>query len=157
LLLKPEEKTKIKKRERGNGSNERHYFILEETGRTFSDLKAPSECLLVSLTEVTLRGGKALGSEEGKALRSELRCRGNNLGRGFNVFGRTSTLEKLHQDHILISALGGLHVNEAVQRGIWIPTQQLLYDRGNPWKTLKELVPEAREREERESGGGSSE
>jgi hypothetical protein len=44
-----------------------------EWQQTFPDLKASSECLLVSLTEVPLRGGKALGSEEGKASGSELR------------------------------------------------------------------------------------
>jgi hypothetical protein len=79
--------------------------------------------------------------------------KGKNLGRGFNMYGRTSTLEDLHYDDILILPMGGLHVKHTVQRGILVPIQHLLYDRGNPWKTLKELVPEAREREERESGG----
>jgi hypothetical protein len=28
--------------------------------------------------------------------------------------------------------LGGLHVKHAVQRGIWAPTQYLLWDKGKP-------------------------
>jgi hypothetical protein len=37
-------------------------------------------------------------------------------------------------------SLGGLHVKHAVQRGIWVPTQHLLWDQGKPWKTLIELA-----------------
>jgi hypothetical protein len=29
--------------------------------------------------------------------------------------------------------LRGLHVNHAVQRGIWVPTQHFLWDEGKPW------------------------
>jgi hypothetical protein len=36
--------------------------------------------------------------------------------------------------------LGGLHVKHTEQRGIWIPTQHLLWDQGKPRKTLIELV-----------------
>jgi hypothetical protein len=35
---------------------------------------------------------------------------------------------------------GGLHENHAVQRGIWVPTQHLLWDQGKPRKTLIELA-----------------
>jgi hypothetical protein len=35
---------------------------------------------------------------------------------------------------------GGLHEKHAVQRGIWVPTQHLLWDRGKPRKTLIELA-----------------
>jgi hypothetical protein len=35
---------------------------------------------------------------------------------------------------------GGLHVQHAVQRGIWVPTQHLLWDQGKPRKTLIELA-----------------
>jgi hypothetical protein len=35
--------------------------------------------------------------------------------------------------------LGRLHVKHAVQLGIWVPTQHLLWDQGKPWKTLIEL------------------
>jgi hypothetical protein len=31
---------------------------------------------------------------------------------------------------------GGLHEKHAVQRGIWVPTQHLLWDQGKPRKTL---------------------
>jgi hypothetical protein len=34
---------------------------------------------------------------------------------------------------------GGLHEKHAVQRGIWVPTQHLLWDQGKPRKTLIEL------------------
>jgi hypothetical protein len=30
---------------------------------------------------------------------------------------------------------GGLHEKHAVQRGIWVPTQHLLWDQGKPRKT----------------------
>jgi hypothetical protein len=33
-------------------------------------------------------------------------------------------------------------VKHAVQRGIWVPTQHLLWNRGKPRKTLIELVGE---------------
>jgi hypothetical protein len=36
--------------------------------------------------------------------------------------------------------LGGLHERHAVQRGIWIPTQRLIEDRGKPRKTLIDLA-----------------
>jgi hypothetical protein len=36
--------------------------------------------------------------------------------------------------------LGALHVKHAVQRGIWVPTQQLLWDRGKPRKSLIEFA-----------------
>jgi hypothetical protein len=36
--------------------------------------------------------------------------------------------------------LGGLHERHAVQRGIWVPTQHLIWDRGKPRKTLIELA-----------------
>jgi hypothetical protein len=32
--------------------------------------------------------------------------------------------------------LGGLHVERSVQRGIWVPTQHLLYNRGKLQKSL---------------------
>jgi hypothetical protein len=35
---------------------------------------------------------------------------------------------------------GGLHEKDAVQRGIWVPTQHLLWDQGKPRKTLIELA-----------------
>jgi hypothetical protein len=34
---------------------------------------------------------------------------------------------------------GGLHVKHAVQGGIWVPTQYLLWDQGKSRKTLTEL------------------
>jgi hypothetical protein len=34
---------------------------------------------------------------------------------------------------------GRLHEKHAVQRGIWVPTQHLLWDQGKPRKTLIEL------------------
>jgi hypothetical protein len=40
----------------------------------------------------------------------------------------------------MMLTLGGLHERHAVQRGIWVPTQHLLWDRGKPRKTLVELV-----------------
>jgi hypothetical protein len=36
--------------------------------------------------------------------------------------------------------IGGLHEKHAVQRGIWVPTQHLLWDQGKPRKTLIELA-----------------
>jgi hypothetical protein len=36
--------------------------------------------------------------------------------------------------------LGGLHERHAVQRGIWVQTEYLLWDRGKPRKTLIELA-----------------
>jgi hypothetical protein len=36
--------------------------------------------------------------------------------------------------------LGGLHVKHAVQRGIWVLTQHLLWDHGKPWKNFIELA-----------------
>jgi hypothetical protein len=36
--------------------------------------------------------------------------------------------------------LGGLHVKHVVQRGIWVPTQHLLWDQGDSQKTLLELA-----------------
>jgi hypothetical protein len=36
--------------------------------------------------------------------------------------------------------LGGLHGKHAVQRGIWVPTQHLLWEQGKPRKTLIELA-----------------
>jgi hypothetical protein len=36
--------------------------------------------------------------------------------------------------------LGGLHGKYAVQRGIWVPTQHLLWNQGKPLKTLIELA-----------------
>jgi hypothetical protein len=33
-----------------------------------------------------------------------------------------------------------LHVKNAVQRGIWVPTQHLIWDKGKPWKSLIELA-----------------
>jgi hypothetical protein len=36
--------------------------------------------------------------------------------------------------------LGGLHGKHAVQLGIWVPTQHLLWDQGKPRKTLIELA-----------------
>jgi hypothetical protein len=35
---------------------------------------------------------------------------------------------------------GGLHEKHAVQRGIWVPTEQTLWDQGKPRKTLIELA-----------------
>jgi hypothetical protein len=35
---------------------------------------------------------------------------------------------------------GGLHEKHAVQRGIWVPTQHLLWDQAKPRKTLIELA-----------------
>jgi hypothetical protein len=35
---------------------------------------------------------------------------------------------------------GGLHVKHAVQRGIWVPTQHLLCDQGNPLCSRSGLV-----------------
>jgi hypothetical protein len=34
----------------------------------------------------------------------------------------------------------GLHEKHAVQRGIWVPSQHLLWDQGKPRKTLIELA-----------------
>jgi hypothetical protein len=39
-----------------------------------------------------------------------------------------------------LSLKRGLYVKHAVQRGIWVPTQHLLWDQEKPWKTLTELV-----------------
>jgi hypothetical protein len=36
--------------------------------------------------------------------------------------------------------LGGMHVKHAVQRGIWVPTQHLVWDQEEPRKTLIELA-----------------
>jgi hypothetical protein len=36
--------------------------------------------------------------------------------------------------------LGGLHEKHEVQRGIWVPTQHLLWDQGKPRKILIELA-----------------
>jgi hypothetical protein len=36
--------------------------------------------------------------------------------------------------------LGGLRGKHAVQRGIWLLTQHLLWDQGKPWKTLIKLA-----------------
>jgi hypothetical protein len=36
--------------------------------------------------------------------------------------------------------LGGLRVKQAVQRGIWVPTQHLLWDKWKPRGTLKDLA-----------------
>jgi hypothetical protein len=36
--------------------------------------------------------------------------------------------------------LGGLHVKHAVHRGIWVPTQYLLWNGGKPRKPLIELA-----------------
>jgi hypothetical protein len=41
---------------------------------------------------------------------------------------------------MLALSMGGLHVKQAVQRGIWTPTQHLLWNRGKPRKTLIELT-----------------
>jgi hypothetical protein len=35
---------------------------------------------------------------------------------------------------------GGLHEKHAVQRGIWVPAQHLLWDQTKPRKTLTELA-----------------
>jgi hypothetical protein len=35
---------------------------------------------------------------------------------------------------------GGLHEKHAMQRGIWVPTQHLLWDQGKPRNTLIELA-----------------
>jgi hypothetical protein len=35
---------------------------------------------------------------------------------------------------------GGLHVKHTEQRGIWVPTQHLLWDQGKPRTTLIELA-----------------
>jgi hypothetical protein len=40
----------------------------------------------------------------------------------------------------LLLSLGGLHVNHAVERRIWVPTQNLLWDQGNTRKNLIELA-----------------
>jgi hypothetical protein len=40
----------------------------------------------------------------------------------------------------LLLPLGGLHVKHAVQRGIWVLTQHLLWDQENPRKTLYALL-----------------
>jgi hypothetical protein len=37
-------------------------------------------------------------------------------------------------------SLGELHVKHAVQRGIWVPTQHLLWDQRKPKKTLIKLA-----------------
>jgi hypothetical protein len=49
------------------------------------------------------------------------------------------TLEGLYCNEFL-SNLGGLHMKQAVQRGIWVPTQHLLHGRGKPRKTLVDLA-----------------
>jgi hypothetical protein len=40
----------------------------------------------------------------------------------------------------LMLPLGWLHVKHAVQRGIWVPTQHLLWDKGKPRKNLIKLA-----------------
>jgi hypothetical protein len=40
----------------------------------------------------------------------------------------------------LVLPLGGLHEKHTVQRGIWVPTQHLLWGQGKPRKTLIELA-----------------
>jgi hypothetical protein len=42
--------------------------------------------------------------------------------------------------NLFMLPLGGLHVKHAVQRGIWVPTQHLLWDQESRWKTLIELA-----------------
>jgi hypothetical protein len=41
---------------------------------------------------------------------------------------------------LLMLQLGGLYVKHAVQRGILVPTQHLLWDEGKPRRTLIDLV-----------------
>jgi hypothetical protein len=43
-------------------------------------------------------------------------------------------------DGILMLTLRGLHERHAAKRGIWSPTQHLLWDRGKPRKNLIELA-----------------
>jgi hypothetical protein len=50
------------------------------------------------------------------------------------------TLGGLHLGEILKLTLGGLHVKHAVQRGIRVPTQRLLWDQGKPRKILIEMA-----------------
>jgi hypothetical protein len=49
-------------------------------------------------------------------------------------------LEGLHRSEIFMLPFRRLHVKHAVQRGIWVPTQYLLWDQGKPRKTLVELA-----------------
>jgi hypothetical protein len=46
----------------------------------------------------------------------------------------------VHEVKFLLLPLGGLHVKYAVQRGIWVPTQHLVWDQGKPRKTFIELA-----------------
>jgi hypothetical protein len=64
--------------------------------------------------------------------------------RGFRrtVFERISILhqEECIKAKFLMLPLGGLHVKYAGQRGIWEPTQHLLWSQGKPRKTLTKLA-----------------
>jgi hypothetical protein len=53
-------------------SCKRKTLYLEEGGNDLPTLEVPRQCPLVLLAEVRLREGKAIGSEEGKALGSGL-------------------------------------------------------------------------------------
>jgi hypothetical protein len=49
-------------------------------------------------------------------------------------------LVRHYEGEILMLPLVGLHVTHAVQRGIWVPTQHLLWDQGKPRKTLIQVA-----------------
>jgi hypothetical protein len=80
------------------------------------------------LTQVAWRECKAFGSEKSKGIRNGVNryvvdtdCGG---GGGEHFF--TAVLLKWIRDLILILILGGLHEINAVEHGIWLPTQRLL-------------------------------
>jgi hypothetical protein len=68
-------------------------------------------------SDIVSNEGKASGSEEGKLQGSDS-MRGKYLSRGFTARDRNFNIKS-----------GGLHVKHAVQRQIWLATQQLLKDR----------------------------
>jgi hypothetical protein len=49
-------------------------------------------------------------------------------------------LEGYIKARFFMSPFGGMHMKHAVQRGIWIPTQHLLWYQGKPRRTLLELA-----------------
>jgi hypothetical protein len=67
-------------------------------------------------------------------------CLVHSALKGFNPNEFQSDIRRCTLKRNFLLPLGGLHVKHAVQRGIWVPTQHLLWDRGKPRKTLIELA-----------------
>jgi hypothetical protein len=58
----------------------------------------------------------------------------------FGGVGGLGRVNRLRLAKILKLPSGGLHVKHTEQRGIWVPTQHLLWDQGKPRKTLIDLA-----------------